>query len=183
MNDVITLYSAFEFPMIASNKENSLEVPPLYLQPIRSHLSSHKYNFQTQEVLTFTSQLSNIFVGIDRISVPDYSYPEIKNNVKEKSKLLIQKISETFRIIPFRVAPSIEGGIAIVYKKKIKKLFFNKKIEIFIEIYNHGNIVMALIENSNLIKVDEIDLNDDPIYSLYFKNLQLNKFSQKIRNK
>jgi hypothetical protein len=67
-----------------------------------------------------------------------------------------------WNIKPVRIEPSVEGGIAIVYRNENK--FFNKK-ELFIEVYEDGSFIMMLHKNyKRIIRIEEFyDIEEDII--------------------
>ncbi|TGK20113.1 hypothetical protein EHO61_06315 [Leptospira fluminis] len=169
MSEILTVTNSFDYYLSSDNDNAERWIGADAISSLFSKSLS-----KTEQTQITTSAIGNIFLYLKKLAAP-IGYPEISDSVKDNSIRIINKIKEDFHIIPLRVAPSIEGGIAIVYKKIRKKLFSNKEIEVFIEVYNHGNIVIALIKNSNLIELDELDLDNDSSYSTYFKNLQFDK--------
>jgi len=97
------------------------------------------------------------------MQAPLEDYPTIEEKARDSSCLIFESIYSKFSLIPERIEPSIEGGMALVYHNSPK--FFNKK-ELFIEVYNDGSFLMMLHKKyKNIIKLEEVQLaNQETIY-------------------
>jgi len=123
-------------------------------------------------ITTSVSIIDSIAQKIDSIEIP-IDYPPIDPLAIEKVKKIYSFIAHDYYYLPIRIAPFIEGGIAIVYRTNIKKLL--KKIikEIFIEVYNDGSFIISLLNNFDIMKIKEVEQHDDfsiPLHEYFEKN-------------
>ena len=99
------------------------------------------------------------------VAVPE-DYPEITKRVKGICKTTINYLFNGYSLIPDRVGASIEGGIAVVYKKRK---------ELFIEIYNDGSVVIMVHYNcKQLRKIGEYEKITEKILDNYVKLFEEN---------
>ena len=102
------------------------------------------------------------------IRAPDY-YPDISESAIEGAFLVFRHIRSSFSATPSSVDPSVEGGIALLYRRKSGQFFKKRNRELFIEIYDKESIIMAIIEDGAMICVKETTSDDDTSLNEYFK--------------
>lgn len=98
-------------------------------------------------------------------------YPSIDSNTKMITSSLVNMIVGKYDYEYSRIAPSIEGGIAIVYSNRKLKGILRKKIyqEVFIEVYNDYSIVGVYSENyktKDVVEANDIDESENIIKML-----------------
>jgi hypothetical protein len=109
-------------------------------------------------------------------------YPDILQKTKETAASIVANIYKDNKIYPYRIAPSIEGGIAICYagnKYKVKHKTMYKCV--FMEIYNDDSNIIVLEKyvksmfrrkfQENIIKIKsfETDKYDNTEIDKYIK--------------
>lgn len=97
----------------------------------------------------------------DLISPEDY--PAIEAVAKVNAERMALTLSDRVGVLPSRIAPSVEGGVAVVYTKVVKKLFRNIVQELFVESYNDGDLVVSYSENLHLEWVSETNANSEDV--------------------
>lgn len=90
-------------------------------------------------------------------------YPKHTDLASSIANDICKSLYDKKNIKPSRIANSIEGGIAVVYGKKYG--FLKRKYkEIFIEVYNNGEVNILYSEDYKLKKIDAINFSNKELF-------------------
>ncbi|MDR1027187.1 MAG: hypothetical protein LBL46_02110 [Rickettsiales bacterium] len=112
-------------------------------------------NYRAKSIQTEIIERVLNFCHIDskKLSLPSTDYPEISSDSELLANNILAFLVSKYMMIPMRIGPSIEGGIAITYRKNN-----DYKKEVFIEAYNGGaGVISYFDEKINKRVVHEFD--------------------------
>lgn len=127
--------------------------------------------------MSTNDSISQQYQTIENLVAP-IDYPYIEGKTKQKVKLLHNYIYLNFHFIPVRIAPSVEGGVAMVYRTQKNRFLKKDFFEVFIEIYNDDTYVISFLKNSDILMIDEVSGYDEEIIHKYFTTFPLIKLSR-----
>lgn len=128
--------------------------------------TTDRYFSKMSTNISTTPEMSRIINQISEMTAP-YDYPLIEQYVRDTCKSIFSYILRYFSVIPVRVSPSVEGGIAMVYRMNQKGIIKKKYKELFIEVYNDNSYVISILRNLNLVRIDEANVYDESIIFAY----------------
>lgn len=87
-------------------------------------------------------------------------YPSINHEIKNITASLVNMIVGKYNLEYSRIAPSVEGGIAVVYSSGRMGGVFRRRSykEVFIEVYNNYSMIGIYSENYNCKEI--VEAND-----------------------
>ena len=82
---------------------------------------------------------------------------------KDNAFKLCQKIFDNYKLIPNRIASTIESGIFVVYEKN--------EMELIIETYNDGDVGIVVTKDKEILHNEDIvDLDINNALKLFLEN-------------
>ena len=95
------------------------------------------------------------YIQIDIANLPEHQERTYKlaptKKARKLAKEVVSYILNSRTVLPTRVAATIEGGIYLAYT--------HDNLEMKVEVYNDLNIAAILIDNSNEVIIDSLDIH------------------------